>query len=352
MGKLAVYKYVSAMFLTIQIILVLFTFMGLFGGNVTPVGNMARAMCVYILPLLIIANFLMLIYWLVRRRWLFSLIPIVTLACCIPYSGTIYQLSFDKPQENTEKGLKIASYNVAMFGRETSGFMAQDILAEMRRQKVDVLCIQEYNEISGDKKNSESYKDYFPYMQVGREDMVIFSRYPIKAHKKMLFDETNNSAMWADIDVKGKDIRVFNIHLETTGINRTLHSAGKMMVQNREVDTNKLLNAIWGNYTLGMMFRSGQAITIANEKRESEKPVILCGDFNDVPYSFVYNTVLGDMVDGFKECGAGWMYTYRSKHKPVRIDYIFHDESLKGISYYKTEMTYSDHYPIFMKIAL
>ena len=352
MGKLAVYKYVSAMFLTIQIILVLFTFMGLFGGNVTPVGNMARAMCVYILPLLIIANFLMLIYWLVRRRWLFSLIPIVTIACCIPYSGTIYQLSFDKPQENTEKGLKIASYNVAMFGRETSGFMAQDILAEMRRQKVDVLCIQEYNEISGDKKNSESYKDYFPYMQVGREDMVIFSRYPIKAHKKMLFDETNNSAMWADIDVKGKDIRVFNIHLETTGINRTLHSAGKMMVQNREIDTNKLLNAIWGNYTLGMMFRSGQAITIANEKRESEKPVILCGDFNDVPYSFVYNTVLGDMVDGFKECGAGWMYTYRSKHKPVRIDYIFHDESLKGISYYKTEMTYSDHYPIFMKIAL
>ena len=352
MGKLAVYKYVSAMFLTIQIILVLFTFMGLFGGNVTPVGNMARAMCVYILPLLIIANFLMLIYWLVRRRWLFSLIPIVTIACCIPYSGTIYQLSFDKPQENTKKGLKIASYNVAMFGRETSGFMAQDILAEMRRQKVDVLCIQEYNEISGDKKNSESYKDYFPYMQVGREDMVIFSRYPIKAHKKMLFDETNNSAMWADIDVKGKDIRVFNIHLETTGINRTLHSAGKMMVQNREVDTNKLLNAIWGNYTLGMMFRSGQAITIANEKRESEKPVILCGDFNDVPYSFVYNTVLGDMVDGFKECGAGWMYTYRSKHKPVRIDYIFHDESLKGISYYKTEMTYSDHYPIFMKIAL
>lgn len=352
MGKLAVYKYVSAMFLTIQIILVLFTFMGLFGGNVTPVGNMARAMCVYILPLLIIANFLMLIYWLVRRRWLFSLIPVVTLACCIPYSGTIYQLRFDKPQENTEHGLKIASYNVAMFGRETSGFMAQDILAEMRRQKVDVLCIQEYNEISGDKKNSESYKDYFPYMQVGREDMVIFSRYPIKAHKKMLFEETNNSAMWADIDVKGKEIRVFNVHLETTGINRTLHSAGKMMAQNREVDTNRLLNAIWGNYTLGMMFRSGQAITIANEKRESEKPVILCGDFNDVPYSFVYNTVLGDMVDGFKECGAGWMYTYRSKNKPVRIDYIFHDQSLKGLSYYKTEMTYSDHYPIFMKIAL
>ena len=352
MGKLAVYKYVATMFLTIQILLTLFTFMGLFGGNVTPVGNTARAMCVYILPLLIIANFIMLIYWLIRRRWLLSLIPVITLASCIPYSGTIFQFSFDKPQENTERGLRIASYNVAMFGRETSGFMAQDILAEMRRQKIDVLCIQEYNEISGDKNNSESYKEYFPYMQVGREDMVIFSRYPITGHKTILFEETNNSAMWADINVKGKPLRIFNVHLETTGINSTLHQAGKMIAKRQEVNKNRLLNALYGNYMMGMMFRSGQAITIANEKRQAEKPVILCGDFNDVPYSYVYNTVLGDMVDGFKECGAGWMYTYRSKHKPVRIDYIFHDKSLKGISYYKTELTYSDHYPVFMKIAL
>ena len=125
-----------------------------------------------------------------------------------------------------------------------------------------------------------------------------------------------------------------------------------MVQQQRDIDKNRLLNAIYGNYMMGMMFRSGQAITIANEKRESDKPIILCGDFNDIPYSYVYNTVKGDLVDGFKECGAGWMYTYRSKNKPVRIDYIFHDESLKGIAYYKTELTYSDHFPVFMKIAL
>ena len=353
MGKLAVYKYVASMFLTIQIVVSILTLVGLFGGDVTPVGNTARAIAVYLLPVLIAANLLMVIYWLIRRKWLLVLIPTLTVACCIPYIGTIYQISFSNPQKNTESGLKIASYNVAMFKRETSGFMAQDILAEMRRQKVDILCIQEYNEISGDKKNSESYKEYFPYMQVGREDMVIYSRYPITGSKTILFEETNNSAMWADVNVKGKELRVFNIHLETTGINRTLHKANKSMLQrHQEIDKNRLLNAIYGNYMMGMMFRSGQAITIANEKRESDKPIILCGDFNDIPYSFVYNTVKGDLVDGFKECGAGWMHTYRSKNKPVRIDYIFHDESLKGIAYYKTELTYSDHYPVFMKVAL
>lgn len=352
MGRLAVMKYVAAMLLTVQAILTIFTFVALFGGNVSPVGHSARAMLVYALPLLILGNVVMLIYWLIRRKWLFMLIPIITIACCVPYIGTMWQFRSPEKSANAQPGIKVATYNVCMFNRETSGFMAQDILAEMRRQNVDVLCMQEYNEVSGDKKNSNSYKDYFPYMAVGREDMVIYSRFPIKGSRKILFEETNNSAMWADIDIKGDKVRVFNIHLETTGINRTLHQAGKLQAQGFDVDSNRFFEAIFGNYTLGMMFRAGQAVLVANEVRASENPVILCGDFNDVPYSYVYNTVLGNMVDGFKECGSGWAQTYRGSKKPVRIDYIFHDEALKGLSYYKSELTYSDHYPVFMKLSL
>ena len=353
MGKLAVYKYVSMMFLVAQIVITVFTIVALFGGDVQPAGNTARAMLVYILPVLIFANVLMLVIWLIRRKWLYALIPLITIACCIPYIGTIYQLgSLDKTADQA-KGVKIATYNVAMFQRETSGFMALDILAEMRRQKVDVLCMQEYSEISGDKKNSESYKEYFPYMAKGKDDMVVFSRFPIKGNKTIRFDDTNNSAMYADVDVNGTELRVFNVHLQTTGINRTLHQAGKMQMQvpGYEPSHNRVLSAIFGNYTIGMMVRAGQATTIANEKRSSTKPCIVCGDFNDVPYSYVYNTMLGNMVDGFKECGSGWMYTFRGR-KAVRIDYIFHDESLKGLSYYKSDITNSDHLPVFMKIAL
>jgi len=241
---------------------------------------------------------------------------------------------------------------VAMFNRETSGFMALDILAEMRRQKVDICCMQEYANVSGDKKNSDSYKEYFPYMAIGRDDMVIYSRYPIKNSKAILFDYTNNSAMWADIDYKGRDIRVFNVHLQTTGINGTLHQAAKLAAQDYDVSGSRFLNAIFGNYTLGMMFRASQANIIATEKQSSQKPVILCGDFNDVPYSYVYNTMLGNMVDGFKECGSGWMRTFRGGKKAVRIDYIFHDKAFKGMTYYTSDLTYSDHLPVFMKVSM
>ena len=352
MGKLAVYKYFSLFFLVVTITVAIFTFIALFGGDVHPAGHSTRAMLVYALPVLIAANLLLVVYWLVRRRWHWLPIPVFTLLCCIPYIGTMFQLrSLDKEAED-KSGLKVCTYNVALFYRETTGFIAQDILTNMKNQKVDVLCMQEYNEVSGDKKNSESFKEYFPYMATGRNDMVVFSRYPITGSKTIEFDQTNNSAMWADIDVKGEEIRVFNVHLQTTGINRTLYKAAKLQAQqDYDVSKSRLLSAIYGNYMMGMMFRSGQAITVANEKRSSTKPCIVCGDFNDVPYSFVYNTMLGNMVDGFKECGSGFMYTFRG-NKKVRIDYIFHDESLKGLTYYKGDMTNSDHFPVFMKIAL
>lgn len=353
MGKLAVYKYISFLFLVTTFLLSGFTFFGLIGGNVPPAGNTAKAMLVYILPLLIVADLLILVYWLVRRRWHWAAIPFVTLLFCIPYCGTIFQPRPLGDKAANKSGLVIATYNVARFNNEATGFIAQDILEQMKKQSVDVLCLQEYNDISGDKINSASYKEYFPYMAKGKDDMVVYSRYPISSSKTITFEETNNSAMWADVDVRGQLFRFVNVHLETTGINRTLHNAAKYQMQSVNVESNRLLQAIYGNYTWGMVIRAGQAIAVRNElqmNKDEDRSVVICGDFNDVPYSYVYNTMLGDdLVDGFKECGSGWMYTYRGK-KSVRIDYIFHDKTVEGLTYYKQDLSYSDHYPVFMKI--
>ena len=352
MVKLAVKRYISLMMLIVQLVVSIFTFVGLFGGDSSPVGNTAAAMCVYILPLLILANIIMLVYWLVLRNWFILPIPTITVLCCIPYLGTIYQPGLFRQDDLSNNGLKVATYNVAMFGRAATGFIAQDVLAEMRRENVDVFCIQEYTNISGDKKVTDIYKDYFPYVAIGREDMAIYSRYPITGSKSILFENTNNSAMWANVNVNGKQVRIYNVHLETTGFNRTLHQAAKLMNKGIKVENNAIINAIYGNYTLGMIVRAGQANMVAMDMRESNLPCIVCGDFNDVPYSYVYNVMMGEnMVDGFKECGKGFMGTYRGS-KPVRIDYIMHDKKMNGITYYTKDLSYSDHIPVFMSIGL
>ena len=339
------------MFLVLSAILMFFTLAALFGGKVTPIGNNALAMLVYALPGLLIGNALMLVYWLVRRRWQWSLMPLFALLCSIPYIGTFYQPSFFSKTDDSKAGLIVATYNVAAFSNETSGFKSGDILAEMKKNSVDVLCLQEYRDHSGDRLNSDAYKDYFPYFKFGHDDMIIYSRYPISQSEAIDFGDTNNSAMWADINVNGHMIRVFNAHLETTGFNRTMRKVAKMELQGLTVKENAIIKAIYGNYTMGMIIRSRQCDKVAQLIEESQLPVILCGDFNDVPYSYTYNRMLGDLVDGFKECGKGFMSTYRGRKK-FRIDYIFHDKLLKGVSYYKQELSYSDHNPVFMKIEL
>lgn len=352
MGRLAIKKYFSFLFLIATFLVAVFTFFGLWGGSSNPIYSNTQAMLVYVLPLLIVANAIFLVFWLIRRRWHWAAIPFVTLLCCIPYIGTIYQ--FGSADENAEKksGLTVATYNVASFNRETTGFIAQDILANMRRHKVDVLCIQEYNDYSGDKRNSAHYKEYFPFVAYGiNEHYVIYSRYPIKDSKPIEFPASNNGAMWADIEINGKVFRVFNVHLETAGVHHAMGRAAQLEQQGYNVENNRLLSAIYGTYTVGIVKRAGQANMLANEIRQSEYPVILAGDCVDVPYSYVYETLKGELTDGFKECGSGWMYTLRGKSR-LRIDYIFHSDAFKGITYYKEDLSYSDHLPVFMKMEL
>ena len=92
MGKLAVFRFFSLMFLVITIVFMFFTFGGLWGGSVDPTGNTAMAMMVYILPVLIFVDFLLLIYWLVRKRWKWIALPILPILCSIPYMGTLFQI--------------------------------------------------------------------------------------------------------------------------------------------------------------------------------------------------------------------------------------------------------------------
>ena len=62
MAKLAIYKYVSFLMLIATIVVAVFTFVGLFGGNYPPAGNTAKAMLVYALPILIAVDLLLLLY--------------------------------------------------------------------------------------------------------------------------------------------------------------------------------------------------------------------------------------------------------------------------------------------------
>ena len=78
----------------------------------------------------------------------------------------------------------------------------------------------------------------------------------------------------------------------------------------------------------GFQRRAAQADSIHKSIKASPYPVSLCGDFNDTPASYAYETIRGDLRDAFIESGSGLGQTYIGDFPSFRIDHIFYDPSL------------------------
>ncbi|MGN6246740.1 MAG: endonuclease/exonuclease/phosphatase family protein [Ginsengibacter sp.] len=79
---------------------------------------------------------------------------------------------------------------------------------------------------------------------------------------------------------------------------------------------------------------------------KSPYPVILTGDFNDVPNSNTYFTISKNMQDVFLKKGSFIGRTFRFISPTLRIDYILADKSFKVNQMRIIHVSYSDHYPV------
>ena len=80
--------------------------------------------------------------------------------------------------------------------------------------------------------------------------------------------------------------------------------------------------------------------------------MIICGDFNNTAYSYVYKEIKGNLIDTFKEAGNGFGRTFDFKFFPVRIDFVLVDDRFKVNSFKTYDVKLSDHYPIMAKVKL
>jgi endonuclease/exonuclease/phosphatase family metal-dependent hydrolase len=89
-----------------------------------------------------------------------------------------------------------------------------------------------------------------------------------------------------------------------------------------------------------------QVEAILENKEKSKYPVIICGDFNNTPFSYVYHKLSEEMNDAFEEAGNGIGTTFFFEYYPMRIDYILSSKNMEVLSFETIKKTFSDHYPI------
>ena len=99
--------------------------------------------------------------------------------------------------------------------------------------------------------------------------------------------------------------------------------------------------------------RAAEADKAAAIIAKSPYPVVLCGDFNDLPGSYTYMTMRGNRNDAFLDKGKGFGRSYNRILPTLRIDHFFYDPTaLKLVGFSCPNTTLSDHNPLITNFEI
>jgi endonuclease/exonuclease/phosphatase family metal-dependent hydrolase len=228
-----------------------------------------------------------------------------------PLLLTLISLLFSGPgptySSAPRRTIRVMTYNIH-HGEGTDGKLDLERIADLiRRQKADVVALQEVDrgvertgrrdliaELATLTKMRYVFRKNIPY-QGGEYGNAILSRFPVleeaNHHYKMLRPGEQRGLLRALLNVSGRKLLLLNTHIDY-----------------RPEDFERLSNV---EEIAGILPGYGNV------------PVILCGDFNDVPNSRTHAKVKEIFVDSWEAVGTGEGPTYSSTRPEKRIDYVF-----------------------------
>ena len=298
-------------------------------------------------PVILLLNVVFILAWLMIKPEK-ALLSVLLIA--IGYGPLIKYFGFNTT-DSSNQGISIISYNIGKtrvdFSRPDKEKYIENFRQFLQSENPDIICLQEKTKWHLDIYN-DLFADYnvYPNNELGTS---ICSKFPIVNGGNIPFETVAHNASWVDLDINDQIIRFYSIHLSSNRITRTTEK----MLDNPDI-SNK---AIWGDlkfifnrYNKHAQIRSLQLDTLLNHASQSPYPIVISGDFNDVPQSYIYNKMCSEYNDAFTEAGFDMAKTFISVVPGLRIDYTFVSPDIKVLSNKVLKTNLSDHYPILSTI--
>ncbi|WP_176133163.1 endonuclease/exonuclease/phosphatase family protein [Hymenobacter sp. CRA2] len=318
------------------------------------------------MPVALLLNAVALGYWLMRR-WPVALLPLAALLLTWPHlmrGLALHPLHSLAPAP--EATLRVISANVRIFNvypqlRDPDLHSTKAMIRYLADSPADVLCLQEfYSEPHpsqdgtvfnterqlGRLSGREAFVSTSLVNRIGAKfGLAIFSRYPILRRGVIRFGAlTQNHAMWADVRLPAGDtLRVFNAHLQSMSM------AEQDIVQSYSSKSGFKAKGmgLLRRFKRGFVARSSQVDTLVHRIESSPYPVLLCGDLNDLPYSYTYDQLADHLQNAWAAVGTGVGASYNGKLPLLRIDNQFISPEWEVLSCrVRRDLPYSDHFPL------
>ncbi len=340
----------NKMMFFLNIVLTVLTFSAYIFPFLAPKSFPILSVLTLFIPAFFIGNALFFIYWTIQFKKRMIISGLVLLMG-ITFINKFYKFSEKTFLEN-DKDFTVMSYNVRLFNVfkwiDRDG-VPDEIVSFINDKNPDILCIQEYS--TSAKIDLKVYRHKYIFMEGDkiRTGQAIFSKFPIIDQGNIVFPDSNNNVVFADIK-KGKDIiRVYNMHLQSIKISPDVNEIS----ENIDVINKEKSQLLLIRISKAFKQQQQQAEIFIEHKKNCNYPVIICGDMNNSAFSYVYRSIKGKLKDSFEEAGKGFGETYKFRYYPARIDYIFADETMDVKKFESfPEFENSDHYPIMTKLNL
>ncbi|MBK6828822.1 MAG: endonuclease/exonuclease/phosphatase family protein [Chitinophagaceae bacterium] len=322
-------------------------------------------------PFLLLLNLLCMAGWFIILRPRYALISGV--AVLLSYKSILLVFAFHPGGAfNYDKKpgtLRVVSWNVARFvelkKNNNKGSQKRLKMFELiSQQDADVLCLQEfhtstdsnyYNNIIAVQALGYPYY-YFSFDEDGDNhyySSIIFSRIPFVDTGRIRYPRPTlpDVLMYADLKLGDDTVRVYTTHLQSNQLGkfdydriRKIQSGDDSMVANSK--------SILGKIRKGLTRRSAQADVAREVMDNAPHPYLLCADLNDVPNSYTYDAMRGDMQDAFLKKGFGIGRSFAGISPTLRIDYIFAGKAFRIKQFNRLVKYLSDHFMLVADLEL
>lgn len=208
---------------------------------------------------------------------------------------------------------------------------------------IDIFCFQEQRYHA---KTLIEKGINLPYVHsVDTIGTSIYSSFPMKNKGFVAIGGNTKYAAWADIEIGNKVIRVYSVHLSSNMIS----SKTNAIITDHDLSkssTWKNIASVLSRYGKYSKARNNQLDKLMAHIETSPYPIIVSGDLNDVPQSYIYKRITKRLNDSFEKSNVGIGSTYAGRLPGLRIDYILVDKALKIKNHKVLKETFSDHYPV------
>lgn len=324
---------------------VLLTLFSYFSHRIPPHLFWPAAFFSYCIPFFVFLNLVLLILALIQKR-LTAFLWFFLFLFGVPFMLRTVRLNDSRKTEGTTR---VLSFNAKLF-REPNTYakFSTELINWVAADTSSIKCIQEYStnerwaglDVTG-KLRAVGFQGFTYTAEIEDREhdpgLAIFSKLKFVNTGVVWKDpQTLNAAIFADLEHNGKIFRVYNVHLASMSLDAR--------------PTNWLDKGIYifDQLKSGSVKRSRQVNELIDHMKNSPYPYLVCGDFNETPYSYVYSSMRRKLTNAFEKRGRGLGFTLNQKPYYLRIDHQFFSEEFK-LQKYRVDKTMriSDHFPTY-----